>query len=244
MLLNCGVGEASWESLGLQGDPTSPSQRRSVLVFIGRTDVEAETPILWSPDVKSWLIWKDPDAGKDWGQEEKGTTEDEMVGWHHRLNGHGFGYSLGVGDGQGGLSCCNSWGHKESDMTEWLKWTEFALIQGPNVPGSYAILFFTASDFISITSHIHNWVLFLLWLCLFTLSGVISPFFSSSILGTYWSGEFIFQCHICLLFHTVHGVLKARILKWFAIPFSSGPCFVRTLHHDPTILHGSTEHGS
>ena len=79
-------------------------------VFNGRTDVEAESPILWPPDAKSWLIWKDPDAGKDWGQEEKGTTEDEMVGWHHRLNGHGFGWTLGVGDGQGGLVCCGSWG--------------------------------------------------------------------------------------------------------------------------------------
>ena len=68
--------------------------------------------------------WKDPDAGKDWGQEEKGTTEDEMVGWHHRLNGHEFGWTLGVGDGQGGLACCGSWGCKESDMTEWLNWTE------------------------------------------------------------------------------------------------------------------------
>ena len=92
-------------------------------VFIGRTDVEAETPILWPPDVKSWLIWKDPDAGKDWGQ-EKGTTEDEMVGWHHQLSGHGFGWTLGVGDGQGGLACCGLWGRKESDMTEWLNWTE------------------------------------------------------------------------------------------------------------------------
>ena len=93
-------------------------------VFIGRTDVEAETPILWSPDVKSWLlIGKDPDAGKDWGQEEKGTTEDEMVGWHHRHNRHGFGWTPGVGDGQGGLVCCSSWGCKESDMTEWLNWS-------------------------------------------------------------------------------------------------------------------------
>ena len=93
-------------------------------VFIGRTDVEAETPILWPPDVKCWLIWKDPDAGKDWGPEEKGMTEDEMCGWHHQLDGHEFGWTLGVGDGQGGLVCCNSWGRKESDMTEWLKWTE------------------------------------------------------------------------------------------------------------------------
>jgi len=91
-------------------------------MFIGRIDVEAETPILWPPDAKIWLIWKDPDAGKDWGQEEKETTEDEMVGWHHRLNGHWFGWTLGVGDGQGGLVCCGSWGCKELDMTEWLNW--------------------------------------------------------------------------------------------------------------------------
>ena len=81
-------------------------------VFIGQTDVEAETPILWPPDVKSWLTGKDPDAGKDWGQEDKGTTEDEMVGWHHWLNGRGFGWTLGVGDGQGGLTCCSSWGRR------------------------------------------------------------------------------------------------------------------------------------
>ena len=89
---------------------------------------------------------------------------------------------------------------------------QFALIHGPDIPGSYAILLFIASDLASITSHIHNWVLFLLWLHLFILSGVISPLFSSSILDTYLPGEFIFQCHIFLPFHTVHGVLKARIL--------------------------------
>ena len=96
-------------------------------VFIGRTDVEAETPILWPPDAKSWLIGKDPDAGKDWGQEEKGMTEHEMVGWHHWLDGHGFGWTLGVGDGQRGLVCCGSQGHKELDTTEWLDWTELTL---------------------------------------------------------------------------------------------------------------------
>jgi len=90
----------------------------------GRTDDEVEIPILWPPDVQSWLIWKDPDAGKDWGQEEKGTTEYEMVGWHHRLNGHGFGWTLGFGDGQGGLACCSSWGRKESVTTERLNWTD------------------------------------------------------------------------------------------------------------------------
>ena len=93
-------------------------------VFIGGTDVEAETLILWLPDAESWLIWKDLDAGKDWGQEEKGTTEDEMVGWHHWLDGPEFGWTLGVGDGQGGLACCGSWSHKESDTTERLNWTE------------------------------------------------------------------------------------------------------------------------
>ena len=93
-------------------------------VFIGRSDAEAETAILWTPDAKSWLTGKDPDAGRDWGQEEKGTTKDEMVGWHHRLNGHGFGWTPGVGDGQRGLACCSSLGHKELDTTEWLNWTD------------------------------------------------------------------------------------------------------------------------
>ena len=93
-------------------------------VFIGRTDVETESPTLWPPDAKSWVIWKDPDPGKDWGKEEKGTTEDEMVGWHHQLNGHGFGWTPGVGDGQEGLACCGSWGCKELDTTERLNLTE------------------------------------------------------------------------------------------------------------------------
>ena len=95
-------------------------------IFIGRTNIEGETPIFCPPDVKRWLIWKDPDDGKDWGQEEKGTTEDEMVGWQPRLNGHRFGWTLGVGDGQGGLACCDSWGCKESDTTERLNWTDTA----------------------------------------------------------------------------------------------------------------------
>ena len=91
-------------------------------VFIGRTDVEAETPILWPPDAKSWLIGKDSDAGKDWRREEKGMTEDEMAGWHHWLDGYEFEWTLGVGDGQEGLVCCGSWGHQESDTTEQLNW--------------------------------------------------------------------------------------------------------------------------
>ena len=93
-------------------------------VFIGRTDAEAETPILWPPHAKSWLIGKDPDAGRYWGQEEKGTTEDEMAGWHHQLDRREFEWTRGVGDGQWGLVCCDLWGFKESDMTERLNWTE------------------------------------------------------------------------------------------------------------------------
>ena len=103
--------------------PIHPKGNRS-WIFIGRTDVEAVTPILWPPDGKNWLIGKDPDAGTDWRQEEKGTTEDKMVGWHHRFNGREFEQAPGVGDGQGSLACCSPWGCKESDMTEPLNWTE------------------------------------------------------------------------------------------------------------------------
>ena len=122
MLLNCGVGEDSWESFGLQGDPTSHSEGDQPWVFFGMNDAKAETPVLWPPHVKSWLIGKD--CCWDWGQEEKGTTEDEMAGWHHRRNRHGFEWTPGVGDRQGGLACCGSWGLEESDTTEWLNWTQ------------------------------------------------------------------------------------------------------------------------
>ena len=88
--LNCGVGEDSWESLGLQGDPPVHPKGDQSWAFIEMIDAKAETPVLWPPHGKSWLIGKDPDAGRDWGQEEKGTTEDEIAGWHHRLNGHEF----------------------------------------------------------------------------------------------------------------------------------------------------------
>ena len=103
--------------------PVHPKWHQS-WVFIGKTDVEAATPIIWPPDLNSWLIGKDPDAGKDWGQEAKGMTEDEMAGWHHWLDAHEFGWTPGVGDGQGGLACCDSWGHKESYTTERLNWTQ------------------------------------------------------------------------------------------------------------------------
>ena len=130
MLLNCGVGEDSWESLGLQGDPTVHPKGDQSWMFIGRTDAEAETLILWPPHAKCWLIGKESDAGRDWGQEEKGTTEDEMAGWHHGLDGRNSEWTPGVGDGQGGLACCNSWGCKELDTTEQLNWTELNWMVG------------------------------------------------------------------------------------------------------------------
>ena len=102
-------------------------------ILIGRTNAEAEIPRLWPPAAKSWLIWKAPDAGKNWRQEEKGMTEDEMVGWHHQLNAHEFEQAPGVSDGQGSLVCWSPWGLKESDMTEWLNWTELNhIIKGYN----------------------------------------------------------------------------------------------------------------
>ena len=95
-------------------------------IFIGRSDVEAEAPILWPPDLKNWLIGKNPDAGKDWKQEEKGTTEDEIIAWHHQLDGHEFEQAQGVGNGQGSLMCCSPWGRKELDMTEQLNSLEIS----------------------------------------------------------------------------------------------------------------------
>ena len=105
--------------------PVNPKGSQS-WIFIGRTDAKAETSILWPPDVKNWFTGKDPDSGKDWRQEERGITEDEMIGWHHRLDGHEFEKALRVGDGQGSLACCSPWGHKESDITEWLNWTDLS----------------------------------------------------------------------------------------------------------------------
>ena len=103
--------------------PVHPKGNQS-WIFIARTDAEAETPILWPPDAKNWLLGKDSDAGKDWRQKEKGTTEDEMAGWHHWLYGHEFEQAMGVGGGHGGLACCSPWSHKESDMTEQLNQTD------------------------------------------------------------------------------------------------------------------------
>ena len=146
-------------------------------VSIGRTDVEAETPILWPPNVESWLIWKDPDAGKDWGQEEKGMTEDDMVGWHHQHNGHGFGQIPGVGDGQERLACCCSWGRRVGhDWVTELNWvckdclainvivqspSHVWLLTTPWTPGHQASLSLTISEFTQlhvrwVSDAIHN----------------------------------------------------------------------------------------
>ena len=125
MLLNCGVGEDSWESLGLQGDPTSSFWRRSALGVLWRNDAKAETPVRWPPHAKGWLIGKDSDAGREWGQKEKRMTEDVMVGWHHWLNGCESELTLGVGDVHGGPACCDSWGRKKLDMIEQLNWNEY-----------------------------------------------------------------------------------------------------------------------
>ena len=117
MFLNCNAGENSWESLNSKKiNPVNPKRNQS-WIFTGRTDAEAETPILWPPDAQSQVIGKDPDVGKDWGQEEKGMTEDKMVKLPHWLNGHEFEQTPGDSGGQRSLGCCSPWGHKESDMT-------------------------------------------------------------------------------------------------------------------------------
>ena len=146
MLLHCGVGEDSSQSLecfctvvlekildspldSKEIQPINPKGNQS-WTFTGRTDAEAETPILRPPNVKTWLIGKDPDTGKDWRQEQ--ITDDKMVGWHHRLDGHEFEQALGVGDGQGSLACCSPWDYKESDTTKQLNWTE-QIINVPSI---------------------------------------------------------------------------------------------------------------
>ena len=137
MLLNCGIVEDSWESLERKKIKPNNPKGNQLWIFIGWTDAEA--PILWPSDVKNWLIGKDPDAGKDWRQKEKGKTEDEMVGWHHQLDGHEFEQTLGAGDGQGGVACCSPCGCKALDTTELLNWTEPHL---QNMVTSSAFIFF------------------------------------------------------------------------------------------------------
>ena len=124
MLSNCVLEKTLENSLDCKEIRPVHLKGNHSWIFIGKTDAEAETPVLWPPDAKNWLIGKDPGTGKDRRQEEKGMTEDEMVGWHHRLDGRESEQAPGVGDGQGSLVCCSPWGRKESDMTERLNWTE------------------------------------------------------------------------------------------------------------------------
>ena len=116
-------------------------------VFFGRNDAKAETLVFWPPRAKSWLIGKDSDAGRDWGQEEKVTTEDEMAGWHHRLDGCDFEWTPGDGDGQGGLACCDSWGRKESDTTERLNWTELRQDKASPIKLKFSFTFYFLKGF-------------------------------------------------------------------------------------------------
>ena len=190
-------------------------------MFIGRTDTEAETPILWPPDVKNWLIGKDPDAQKDRGQEEKGTAEDEMAGWHHWLHGHESGWTPGVGDGQGGLACCNSWGRKESDTTEWLNWTEchlliFAISMhsiNKNFLRLLSILISIGEKENNVQEENNN----ICWI---------------PSIGQPPGKPYLWKWKSCLTLcnpvdYTVHGILQARTLEWVAYPFSSGSSWPR-----------------
>ena len=141
--------------------PVHPKGNQS-WIFTAKTDAEAGTPILWSPDAKNKLLGKDPDAGKEWRQEEKGKTEDEIVGWHHQLDGQEFEQAGGVCDGQGSLACCSSWGRKELDMTERLNWTDLMLIAVYYCHGEI-IKTFSCSNFLSVKGDlilhkINTWV--------------------------------------------------------------------------------------
>ena len=185
-------------------------------------DVEAETPILWPPDAKNWLIGKDPDAGKDWGQEEKGMTEDEMVGWHHRLNGHRFWWTPGVGAGQGGLACCDSWGLKELDTTEQLDWADAVI--------SFVCCCCWVTSVVSDSVRPHRW----------QPTRLPCPWDSPG-KNTAMGCHFLLQCmevkresevaqscptlqdsmYCSLRGSSIHGIFQARVLEWGAIAFSA-----------------------
>ena len=223
MLLNCGVGEDSWESLGLQGDPTSLSKGDQSWMFIGRNDVEAETPILWPPDAKSWLIGKDPDTGKDWEQEEKGMTADEMVGWHHQLTGNGFGWTPRVGDWQGGLECCGSWGHKESDTTELLNWTDYVYWNLGSSGKKEALAFCKQCICVKTPCFLRSGMP-----CkeLMMKTGVWKQGSPA------WYTKSLQSCLTLCDSHdppgfSVQGILQARTLEWVAISFSRGSSWPR-----------------
>ena len=200
--------------------------------FFGRNDAKAETPVLWPPHVKSWLIGKDSDAGRDWGQEKKGTTEDEMAGWHHWLDGCESGWTPGVGDGQGGLACCNSWGRKELDTTEWLNWTDWLteggctashthetqLSFGPFLLPHLPLL----SDSLTILwIHWSSWWIYIMYTVYrYNCIPVIHVWkwkWSRSVVS-----DSLWPVDCSPPSSSVHGILQARILEWVAISFSRG----------------------
>ena len=190
-------------------------------VFIGRTDAKAETPILWPPHAKSWLIGKDSDAGRGWGQEEKGTTEDEMAGWHHRLDGHEFEWTLGVGDGQGGLACCDSWGRKESDTTEWLNWTELKF-----EVKNYITSLLTYKVFLNFP---------LYWFCLFAthlhfiniiLQNICMSYLHGRLCGIIWDVNKHNINHICVKIRQNHeSPIHKHKPWWIFVGMSKTPVF-------------------
>ena len=141
MLLNCAVLEKTLESpLDYKENKSINPKGNQSWIFIGKTDSEAKTPILWPPDVKNWLLGTDPDTGKDWRREEKGMKEDEMVEWHHWQNGHEFEQAPRVSDRQGSLTCCSSWRHKELDMTEWLKRNVYWRRENPSKQNQWSLV--------------------------------------------------------------------------------------------------------
>jgi len=181
--------------------------------FFGRNDAKAETPVLWPPHVKSWLIGKDSDAGKDWGQEEKGTTEDEMAGWHHWLDGRESGWTPGVGDGQGGLVCCDSWGHKESDMTEWLIWSDLICVC------CYHLFLISSASarsipFMSFIVPIFAWNVPLLSL-VFLKRSLVFPILLLSSISLHW---FLRKAFLSIL-----AILQNSAFKWVYLSFSPLP---------------------
>ena len=146
----------------LDWNEIKPVKGNQSWIFIGRTDAEAETPVLWPPDAKNRLISKDPDAGKDGRREEKGTTEDEMTGWHHQLDGHEFGWTPGVGDGQGGLVCCGLWGRKDDDWATELNWT-WAITTSFPFPSQPQLLYVLRENNTVHITTIHNGKTFIFW---------------------------------------------------------------------------------
>ena len=197
--------------------PVNP-KRNQPWIFIGRTDAEAKTPILWPTDAMNWLIGKDHDAGKDWRQEEKGMTEDEMDGWHHWLYGHEFEQAAGVGDGQGSLVRCSPWGHKESDTTEQLNWMLPKLQldgQGKVVKIGRLYCFF---NFLTISACSAIYYLFpfitINFHCIIAYTVVVVK-----LLSHVWLFDPIYHS---LPASSVHGISQAKILEWVAISSSRG----------------------